>query len=357
MFYYLIKHFIGDSTFSAITVRSLLTLLTSFMIVIILTPSIIRRMRRRNLSQPIRECGPKTHLESKKGTPSMGGIGINIAVMLSCLFWSNLNKMVLALFIIYIPLAILGLSDDLMKFFHGSSAGVKARTKLLFQIAISLIFVNYIMRAGILNPTLYIPVLGRELMLGWLYFPFVVLVITGSANAVNLTDGLDGLAMGCSSIVALSYGIVAYLTGNAIYSNYLEVPHIKLAGELLIPACAILGAGFGFLWYNSYPAQIFMGDTGSLPLGGAIGGLAVLVKGELLLVLIGGIFVLEAVSVIIQVTSFRLRKKKVFLMTPLHHHFELSGIAEPKIVFRFWMITAILVMMGFCIIGLNILGL
>ncbi|MDD2715653.1 MAG: phospho-N-acetylmuramoyl-pentapeptide-transferase [Candidatus Wallbacteria bacterium] len=355
MFYYLIKNYFGDTTFSFIIIRSVFALLTSFIITLVLTPALINKMKARQLSQPIRDDGPKSHLINKKGTPSMGGLGVNIAVILSSFFWANLNNITLSLFILYIPMALLGLVDDLEKYYKYSSKGITARAKFLCQIAISLLFVNYIIHCNLIKPTLYIPGFIHEIDLGWFYFVFVVIVITAASNAVNLTDGLDGLAMGCSGITVLSYGVLAYLSGNAIYSAYLKIPHILNAGELLVVAAAILGASLGFLWYNSYPAQIFMGDTGSLALGSIIGGLAVLVKGELLLIIIGGIFVIEALSVIIQVGSFKLRGKRVFKMAPLHHHFELLGWAEPKIVLRFWLVTFILILFGFSLIGLNIL--
>lgn len=355
MFYYLIKHLAGTSTFSAITIRSVFALLTSFLITLLATPYIINKMKKRKLSQPIREDGPQSHIINKQGTPSMGGLAVNIAVILSCLFWSNLNPAILSLFMLYLPMSIIGLFDDIRKYHEESSKGINAKTKLLAQFIVSGAFTAFILHYGLLSTTLYVPVLNTEFNLGILYVPFIILVITGTSNAVNLTDGLDGLAMGTSSIVILSYGALAYLSGHAIFSAYLKIPHLIYASELLVPAAAILGAGMGFLWYNSYPAQIFMGDTGSLALGSAIGGIAVLIKQEILLTIMGGIFVLEAISVILQVSSFKLRKKKIFRMAPIHHHFELKGWHEAKVVFRFWLIALILTLFGFIIIGLNIL--
>jgi len=355
MFYYLIKHLAGTSTFSAITIRSVFALLTSFLITLLATPYIINKMKKRKLSQPIREDGPKSHIINKQGTPSMGGLAVNIAVILSSMFWSNLNPAILSLFMLYLPMSIIGLFDDLRKYHEENSNGINAKTKLIAQFIVSGAFTAFILHYDLLSTTLYVPVLNTELNLGILYIPFIILVITGTSNAVNLTDGLDGLAMGTSSIVILSYGALAYLSGHAIFSAYLKIPHLIYASELLVPSAAILGASMGFLWYNSYPAQIFMGDTGSLALGSAIGGIAVLIKQEILLVIMGGIFVLEAISVILQVSSFKLRKKKIFKMAPIHHHFELKGWHEAKVVFRFWLITLILTLFGFIIIGLNIL--
>lgn len=355
MFYFLIKYFLGSSSFSAITIRSMFSLLTAFIITLLITPYLIKKMKTRKISQPIRNSGPESHIKNKTGTPSMGGIGITLSVILSVFFWSNLNVGIVVLLILYVNMAIIGLIDDIKKFNEQNSSGISAKTKIILQLFAGVIFLFFCKKFNLITNKIYIPIINTYFNAGNIYYIFTLIVIIGTTNAVNLTDGLDGLAMGVSSIVILSYGILAYLSGHAVFSEYLKIPHLNFSSELLVVTAAILGSGLGFLWYNSYPAEVFMGDTGSLSLGSIIGGIAILIKQEVILLIIGGIFVIEALSVIIQVTSFKLYKKRIFKMAPIHHHFELLGWHEPKVVFRFWLITFILILIGFSVIGFNII--
>lgn len=323
--------------------------------VIVLSPRMIRRMKKRALGQSIRTDGPKTHLK-KEGIPTMGGLVILIAIFVTSLLWTKtwVRTMYVSLFVL-IAMGMLGFIDDLLMLRRKNSKGMTARGKLFWQGLVGLLCGLYLSSAPWLDgfeTFINVPVMGK-IDLGIFYIPFVTLVIVGSSNAVNLTDGLDGLATGILSIVGLAYAGISYVTSHAGFSEHLNVFHIPGAGELTIFCGAILGACLGFLWYNSYPAQIFMGDTGSLSLGAALGVVAVLTKSEVVLVVIGGIFVIEVLSVIIQVASFKLRGKRVFKMSPLHHHFELKGWAEPKVVFRFWIITFVLALLGLSLFGIN----
>ncbi len=339
---------------SGISVRTIFAVLTSFLLTMVLVPIVIKKIKERRVGQSVRSDGPESHLV-KTGRPTMGGIAMIIALVVTCLIWTKLNIFIILVLTGTIWLAIIGFVDDLFKFLYKNSDGISAKTKLIGQGLFGILLGIYIMKTGILPSTLNIPIINYHLELGWLYVIFVTFVIVGTSNAVNLTDGLDGLAIGIIAIVSGTYGGIAYITGNSIFSEHVNMEFISGSGELTVFCAALVGAALGFLWYNAPPAEIFMGDIGSLSLGGAIGTVAVLTKTELLLVVIGGIFVLEAVSVILQVISYRMRKRRIFKMAPIHHHFELSGWAESKVVVRFYIITIILTLGGLSLIGLNVL--
>ncbi len=331
--------------FRSITFRTGAAVITAFLIAIIFGPYFIRHLKELRIGQIIRNEGPETH-QVKSGTPTMGGLFILLSILLSLLLWADLsNTFVLVSFVIIFLVGLLGLSDDLLKIKKKDSKGVIARFKFIFQILISILvfIILYHINHSYPSTTLYFPIFKYvKLNLGIFYAIIVIIVFTGSSNAVNLTDGLDGLAIGSSTIAFAALGVISYLTGNAIFSKYLNLPFIPMAGELTVVCFACFGAGIGFLWYNTYPAEVFMGDVGSLTLGALFGGIAIMIKQEILIIIIGGIFVLEALSVIMQVSSYKMTKKRIFRMAPLHHHFELQGIPEPKIVMRFWIIALIL---------------
>lgn len=295
----------------------------------------------------VRDDGPKSHF-SKAGTPTMGGGLIIVAVVLPTLLWMDLgNHYVWGSLIIFSSYGLLGFIDDYQKINKKNTDGLSGRKKLLWQFVVALLVCSYHYHASHETGDIYLPFFKDYVIpLGIFYIPFSAIVVVGASNAVNLTDGLDGLAIGPVMIAAACYAILSYVSGNYFIADYLHFPYINGTGELAIFAAAIVGAGMGFLWYNTYPAQVFMGDIGSLPLGGALGALAVFSKHELLLVVIGGIFVLEAVSVITQVASFKLTGKRIFKMAPIHHHFELKGWPEPKVIVRFWIISIVLAMVG-----------
>ncbi len=350
MLYYLLyplhKYFFGFNVFQYITFRAGGAILTALLISFFITPSIIRKLKKLHIEQQIRDDGPSSHL-SKVGTPSMGGLIILLTLVSSTLLWARLDNrfIILALFTT-VWLGILGFLDDYLKIIRKHSKGLSAPAKLLGQIILGLIIAVYLY-SDPLNleyaTKLNIPYIKNAFLdLGLFYIPFVILVIIGSSNAVNLTDGLDGLAIGSLIIAAITYAGIAYLVGNVKFSAYLRLIPVSGSGELTVFLSAMVGAGLGFLWFNSFPAEVFMGDTGSLFLGGAIGLVAVFIKHELLLMVVGGIFVVEALSVILQVGSFKLKGKRIFRMAPLHHHFELKSMPEPKIVIRFWIVAIIL---------------
>ena len=330
-----------------ITFRSMIAMLTALFISFMLSPWFIRKLQKKQIGQVIRNDGPESHL-SKSGTPTMGGGLILLAILLPTLMWMDIsNHFLWYAVIVTASYGILGFVDDYLKVHKKNTKGVSGKMKLAFQFLISgavCFYHFYIIGDDFL---LTIPfVKDYSIDLGVFYIPFAMLVIVGSSNAVNLTDGLDGLAIGPVMIAAGCFAILTYVTGNSAISEYLHYHYIPGTGELTVFALTLVGAGLGFLWYNTYPAQVFMGDVGSLPLGGALGVLAVFSKHEILLVIIGGIFVVEAVSVMAQVGSFKLTGKRVFKMAPIHHHFELKGWPEPKVIVRFWIIAIILAMIG-----------
>ncbi len=336
--------------FRYLTFRTGAAVLTALIISFVVGPALIRWLRaRQGEGQPIRDDGPKTH-QAKKGTPTMGGALILFAISAATLLWADLsNGYVWVVLFVTLGFGGIGVVDDYKKLTQRSSKGMSGRMKLICQGSIALIAaicIAYITGKP-LGTGLMLPFF-KELVLplGWLFFLFAAFVMMGTSNAVNLTDGLDGLAIVPTMIAAACFLIIAYLVGNARYAPYLGIPYVPGTGELAVFCGALVGAGLGFLWFNAPPAMVFMGDTGSLATGGAIGTVAVVTKHELVLAVIGGLFVLEAVSVIVQVTSFKLTGKRVFRMAPLHHHFEQKGWEEPTIVIRFWIIAVILALIG-----------
>ncbi len=335
------------NVFKYITFRSLVAFLLSVIISVYWGKRFILFMKMKQFGQVIRDDGPQSHLK-KAGTPTMGGLFLVGSVLIAFLFCGNFFSVpILMSLLVTVSYFLLGFLDDYLKVLKKDTDGVSARYKLLWQFSTALIVVAYLVMSKTIDTNLHIPFLKDPLFdMGWLYIPFGALVIVGSSNAVNLTDGLDGLAIGPIMTSAASLAVIAYATGHKEIAQYLFIPYVENIGELSVLAAAIIGAGVGFLWYNTYPAQIFMGDVGSLSLGGALGTMAVISRNEILFVLIGGIFVIEALSVIIQVASFKLRKKRVFKMAPIHHHFELKGWEEPKVIVRFWIISIFLAILS-----------
>jgi phospho-N-acetylmuramoyl-pentapeptide-transferase len=338
------------NVFRYITFRAAYAAITALLVCFVLGPSLIEWLRRVRFSQRIRAEGPQAHL-AKAGTPTMGGLLIVAAIVIPTLLWGNLHSRPLWLALIAtLWLGALGFLDDYLRVVKGFPKGLLGRYKLAGQIMLgALIGLSLVLwpEPGLSSTTTHVPFLKfRFVDFGVLFVPFVILVITGSSNAVNLTDGLDGLAVGLVAIAALAFAGMCYVSGHIRFSEYLNISHLRYAGELTVFCAAILGASLGFLWYNCHPADVFMGDTGSLALGGALGTVAVLIKREFWLVLVGGIFVAEALSVMIQVASFKLTGRRVFRMSPLHHHFELLGWAESRVVLRFYIAGALLALLS-----------
>jgi phospho-N-acetylmuramoyl-pentapeptide-transferase len=343
--------FFGFNVFKYITFRAAGAAVTSFLLCMILGPVIIRKLKQFKVGQVVRGEEAKGIYEfhkDKAGTPTMGGLLIVTAIILSTVLWADLtNKYVLLAILSTAWLCVVGFVDDYIKLSLKRSKGLTARSKFIGQIILGFLIGLYIYFDPQIGENLDIPFLKNAFVdLGVFYILFTIVVIVGSSNAMNLTDGLDGLAIGCTIMVALAYTALSYMTGNFTISDYLNITYIPGTGELAIFCAAILGAGLGFLWFNSNPAEVFMGDTGSLALGGAIGIVATFIKKELLLLLVGGIFVAEALSVILQVASFKLFNKRIFLMAPLHHHFQMKGWPENKVVVRFWIVAAILALLS-----------
>ena len=354
MFYYFLyplhKEFFAFNVFRYITFRSLYATVTAILICFIFGPPLIKKLKSIGTGNIIREYTPSRHVQ-KIGTPSMGGILILLSILTSTLLWGNLsNRYTILVSVSTLFFGLVGFLDDYLKFIKKSSKGLHARVKLITQFAISTAVVLYIYfgpEKNVETTLLYLPFINHPVLdMSYLYIPFAILLIIGTSNAVNLTDGLDGLAIGLMILVVAAYSALTYLSGHAEIARYLKIPYLPDSAELTVFCMSVLGAGIGFLWYNSHPAEIFMGDTGSLSLGGSLGVVALLIKKEILLFIAGGVFVAETVSVIIQIISFRFFKKRVFLMSPLHHHFELKGWSESKIIVRFWIIGAILAMIA-----------
>jgi phospho-N-acetylmuramoyl-pentapeptide-transferase len=327
------------------------SVLTAMLVAFVFGPSIIRRLKSaQGKGQPIRSDGPQSHIVTKQGTPTMGGVMILLGIGIATLLWADLsNRFVWTALGVTLGFGLIGFIDDYLKVRKRSSGGLRGRVKLLIEIgiAIAAAIVVSSVTAPNLSQALAMPVLKDALInLGLLYYPFAAFVIVGASNAVNLTDGLDGLAIVPVIIAASVFVLIAYIIGNTVFSNYLQVHYVAGAGELTIFCASMVGAGLGFLWFNAPPAMVFMGDTGSLAMGGALGSVAVVTKHEIVLAIVGGLFVLETVSVIVQVASFKLTGKRVFRMAPLHHHYEEKGWAEPTIVIRFWIIAMILAIVG-----------
>lgn len=333
--------------FRYITFRTIYATITALMISFILGPWLIAALQRMQVGQSIRRDGPESHFV-KEGTPTMGGALILLAIILPTLLWADLSNLYIWItLLVTAGYGMIGFVDDYLKVVRKNSDGISARQKMFWQILIAAAAAVLLYRSGSFETHLSLPFFKNATPdLGVFYIPFAVLVMVGASNAVNLTDGLDGLAIGPMIIAAATFLLLAYLAGNAKLSAYLQITGIQGAGELAILCGAMVGAGLGFLWFNSYPAQVFMGDVGSLSLGGSLGAVAVITKNEFVLVIVGGIFVIEALSVIVQVVSFRYWGRRVFRMAPLHHHFELKGWPEPKIIVRFWIISIILALVA-----------
>ncbi len=350
LLYPLHEYFSFLNVFRYITFRSAYATVTALLISFLVGPWFIRQLHKRAIIQPIRDDGPKSH-EGKKGTPTMGGLLILAAIFIPALLWCDLgDRFVQIALLTTLWMGMIGFVDDYLRVVKNRRKGLIGRYKMAGQVTYGLALGVYLY----LNPiqpdvaTLTsIPFFkGLFINFGWFYVVLVMLVVTGASNAVNLTDGIDGLAIGLCAFCFFAFAGLAYLSGHKAFSQYLNILYLEGSGELAVYCMAVVGAALGFLWFNAHPAQVFMGDTGSLSLGGALGVVAILLKRELLLVIIGGLFVAEALSVILQVASFKLRKKRIFKMSPLHHHFELSGLSEPKIVVRFWIIATLLTLLS-----------
>jgi len=332
--------------FRYITFRAVMAAFTTFFLTLLLGNIIIRFLKKLNIEASAQRdhCA---HLHAvqkyKEGTPTMGGILIVVSVLIAALLWANLmNRYVMLVLFVFLGLALVGFLDDYIKLIRKNARGLSMRAKFAGQLLVGLTVGAVLYIDPFVATNLHIPFFKDIFIdLGIFYVLFSVLVICGSSNAVNFTDGLDGLAAGCMILTALTFGILSYITGNVQFSDYLFIPFVPYAGELTVFCAAIMGACMGFLWFNCFPASVFMGDVGSLAIGGAIGAIALLIKKEILLMIVGGIFVMEALSVIIQIISFKTTKKRVFKMAPLHHHFQLLGLSESKIIIRFWIIGAI----------------
>ena len=332
------------NVFRYITFRTIYATVTALLISLFLGPWVIRKLRGYQIGQYIRDDGPATHT-SKTGTPTMGGLLILFAIIVATLLWSDLsNFFVWTVLLVTVSYGIIGFLDDYLMQARKHSKGLTVKSKFLMQMGIGLLAGWLLYRCPEFDTHISIPFLkGMKPNLGWTYIPFAAFIIVGTSNAVNLTDGLDGLAIGPVTVAAATYVLLSYVTGHATIADYLQIQYVPGSGELAVMCGAIVGAGMGFLWYNTYPAQIFMGDVGSLPLGGILGTVAVMTKHEILLILVGGIFVIEALSVIFQVAFFKVSNgHRIFRMAPIHHHFELKGWPEPKVIVRFWIIAILL---------------
>jgi len=337
--------------FKYLTFRSGGAVLTGLLVAFLAGPAVINWLRKtQKQGQPIRLDGPESHLLTKKGTPTMGGILILLAMSIATLLWADLsNQYVWIVLLVTAGYGLIGFLDDFLKVSKKNPKGLPGKLKLVAEFTIALgaaVWISSIAPAGLAS-TLAVPFLKTLLLnLGWFWIPMAMFVIVGASNAVNFTDGLDGLAIVPVMIAAGVFTLITYLVGHAVFANYLQIHHVPGTGELAVLCGALVGAGLGFLWFNAPPAMVFMGDTGSLSMGGALGTIAVITKHELVLAIVGGLFVLETVSVIVQVASFKLTGKRVFRMAPLHHHFEKKGWAEPTVVIRFWIIASILGLIG-----------
>ncbi len=348
---YLTDFYSAFNVFGYLTMRAILAALTALVLSFMFGPTVIRRLASRSMGQPIREVGPESHLP-KAGTPTMGGALILIAIVVSTILWSDLSsRFVWIVLGATLTFGLIGFVDDYQKLVAGNSEGLSPRIKYAAQSLVG------VATAAALFFTAENPQVEHALLVPYLpdfiiplnafaYITFVYFVVVGSSNAVNLTDGLDGLAIMPSVLVGGALGLIAWAAGNIVFATYLGIPYVAGAGEMMVFCAALAGAGLGFLWFNTYPAQVFMGDIGALALGAALGVVAVVVRQELVFFIMGGVFVVETVSVIIQVASYKMTGRRIFRMAPLHHHFELKGWAEPKVIVRFWIITVILVLVG-----------
>jgi len=347
---YLMSFYSGFNVFQYLTLRAILGTITALLVSLIVGPIMIRSLRMNQIGQSVREDGPQAHL-SKAGTPTMGGALILVAVTISTLLWADLsNRFVWIVLVVTLLFGAIGWVDDYRKVALGNSKGLSAKHKYFWQSVVGLGagLVLVITAQSPAETKLIVPFFKHVVfdLSPWLFVLLAYFVIVGTSNAVNLTDGLDGLAIMPTVLVAGALGIFAYTTGNINFAKYLSIPYIAGAGEVMVFCGAMAGAGLGFLWFNTYPAQVFMGDVGALALGAALGIVAVIVRQELVLLIMGGVFVMETISVILQVASFKLTGRRIFRMAPLHHHFELKGWPEPRVIVRFWIITVALVLVG-----------
>lgn len=353
---YLISLDSGFRVLNYLTFRAILGVLTALIISFLIGPMMIDKLTRQKIGQSVRDDGPQSHL-SKSGTPTMGGTMILFSVAISTLLCADLsNRYIWVVLLVTLSHGVIGFIDDYKKVLLGNSDGLSARAKYFWQSVVALGAGIYLYQtAQVPAETQFIVPFFKNVTLnmGWSYVVLTYFVIVGSSNAVNLTDGLDGLAIMPTVMIAAALAIFAYLSGHVNFSQYLHIPHIPKSGELVVFCAALVGSGLGFLWFNAYPAMVFMGDVGALALGAALGIVAVLVRQEVVLLIMGGIFVVETISVIIQVGSYKTRKKRVFLMAPIHHHYELKGWPEPRIIVRFWIISVILVLIGLATLKLR----
>jgi len=353
----LVDQFSALNVFRYLTFRTGLSVMSSMVIVFLIGGPFIKFIESHKITGPIREDGPIDHIIKKVGTPTMGGVLILIGILFGTLLWADLSNVnIWVLLMVATSFGLLGAVDDYLKIKHKNSRGISSKMKFISQIILALIAVLILIKYG--NSyhleNLYFPFFKNlTLHLGMFFIPFYIFIIVGSSNAVNLTDGLDGLATVPVMLVALSFTLICYIVGNTVFSEYLQIPYIPNVGEASIFCGSIVGSCLGFLWFNAPPAKIFMGDTGSLSLGGSLGAVSIITKHEIVLAIIGGLFVLETVSVIIQVLSFKLTGKRVFMMAPLHHHFEKKGWAESTVVIRFWIIAIILALVGLATLKLR----
>lgn len=352
----LAQHFHFFHVVQYLTLRAILATLTALAIALLVGPKMIRWLSQYHVGQVVRHDGPQSHL-SKAGTPTMGGTLVLVAIVFSTLLWGDLaNSYVWLVLIVTLGFGLIGWWDDYLKLVKKNSKGLSARHKYFFQTVVGLGAASYLYftASSPIETQLVFPFFKNLLLpLGPFFIVWSYLVIVGSSNAVNLTDGLDGLAIMPAVMVAAALGVFAYATGNVHYASYLAIPYVPGAGEIIVFCGALVGSGLGFLWFNTYPAQVFMGDVGALSLGAALGVIAVIVRQELILLLMGGVFVLETVSVILQVASFKLTGRRIFRMAPIHHHFELKGWPEPRVIVRFWIITFVLVLCGLATLKLR----
>ncbi len=346
---YLAQFDSGFNVFGYLTLRIILGVLTSLFVSFIFGPYLIRHLTLRQIGQSVRDDGPETHLE-KSGTPTMGGLLILISITFSTLCWADItNRYVLVVLLVTLLFGIIGLIDDYKKVINNDPKGLSAKYKYISQSIVATGAAIYLYQSAtlIVETQLIVPFVKAFVFdMGWLYIVLAYFVIVGSSNAVNLTDGLDGLAILPTVLVAGALAIFAYATGHVRFAGYLGIPYVPGVGEVAVFCGAIVGSGLGFLWFNTYPAQVFMGDIGALALGAALGVVAVVVRQEFALFIMGGVFVMETVSVILQVGSYKLTGKRIFKMAPLHHHYELKGWPEPRVIVRFWIVTVILVLIG-----------
>ncbi|MFK7912917.1 MAG: phospho-N-acetylmuramoyl-pentapeptide-transferase [Pseudomonadales bacterium] len=346
---YLAEFISGFSVFQYLTFRTMVSVVTALAMGLLIGPLVIRRLSALQIGQAVRADGPESHL-SKAGTPTMGGALILIVIFITTLLWGDLgNRYVWTVLLVTMSFGVVGFWDDYLKVVHKNSRGLIGRWKYFWQSVIGLTAALFLYSTATspAETELIVPFFKNvAIPMGVFYIAMTYFVIVGTSNAVNLTDGLDGLAILPTVMVGAALGLIAYVAGNVEFSEYLQIPYIPDAGELAVFCGALIGAGLGFLWFNTYPAQVFMGDVGALALGAALGVVAVIVRHEIVLFIMGGVFVLETVSVILQVASFRLTGRRIFKMAPIHHHFELKGWPEPRVIVRFWIITVVLVLIG-----------